>query len=138
MAVFPVYSNAFKVGATIGTATAIADMETFSLSIDNGVEEWNPMEAEGWVRRLLTSKSMTIGINGKRNTSDAGNNYIAGLAWVSGSAAAGVLEWTLPGGSKIPMECVFNVSTLGGDSTAGDALEFEALSNGKPTFTPAP
>lgn len=77
--VYPVYENQFNLGAAKDTATAIADMETFSVSFDNGVEEWKPMDQEGWTRRLLTAKSVTIGINGKRNVGDPGNDYIAGL-----------------------------------------------------------
>ena len=46
--VYPVYENQFKLGAAKDAATAIADMETFSVSFDNGVEEWKPMDQEGW------------------------------------------------------------------------------------------
>ena len=42
--VYPVYENQFNLGAAKDTATAIADMETFSVSFDNGVEEWKPMD----------------------------------------------------------------------------------------------
>ena len=27
---------------------------------DGGVEEWNPMDGEGWTKRLVTAKSITI------------------------------------------------------------------------------
>lgn len=37
------------------------------------------------------------------------------------------------------MDCVINLTApAGGDSTNIDALEFELLSDGKPTFTAAP
>lgn len=42
--VYPVYENQFKVGASKETATGIADMETFGVSFDNGVEEWKPFD----------------------------------------------------------------------------------------------
>jgi len=61
--VYPVYKNQWQVGPTKDALTAIADMETFSVSLDNGIEEWNPMDQEGWVRRLMTAKSVTISIS---------------------------------------------------------------------------
>lgn len=136
--VYPVYENQFNLGAAKDTATAIADMETFSVSFDNGVEEWKPMDQEGWTRRLLTAKSVTIGINGKRNVGDPGNDYIAGLAFVNGRDAEGYLEWNFPDGTVVGFHgCVFNVTNIGaGDSTAVGPLEFEMLSNGKPEVTP--
>ena len=82
--VYPVYEHQFQISTT-GRATGetgfvdIADMETFSVSFDDNVEEWTPMTTEGWVRRLKTGKGLTIGLNGKRNIGDAGNDYIAGL-----------------------------------------------------------
>lgn len=135
--VYPVYENQFKLGATKEAATKIADMETFSVSFDNGVEEWKPFDQEGWTRRLLTAKSVTISINGKRNVGDTGNDYIAGLAFVNGRAAEGYLSWTFPDGTLVEFEgCVFNVTNIGaGDSTGVAPMEFEALSNGKPKVT---
>lgn len=137
--VFPVYENQFKVGADKESATAIADMETFSVTFDNGVEEWKPFDHEGWTRRIMTAKSISISINGKRNVGDAGNDYVAGKAFVNGRAAEGYLEWRFPDGTTVEFEeCVFNVTNNGaGDSTNVGPLEFEVLSNGKPKVTPA-
>ena len=73
--VYPVYENQFQVGASKDSLTDIADMESFSVKLDNGVEEWNPLDQKGWVRRLMTSKSVTISISGKRNFGDTGNDY---------------------------------------------------------------
>lgn len=135
--VYPVYENQFRLGADKESATSIADMETFSVSFDNGVEEWKPFDQEGWTRRLLTAKSVTISINGKRNVGDSGNDYIAGKAFVNGRDAEGYLEWNFPDGTVVEfVGCVFNVTNIGaGDSTAVGPLEFEALSNGKPKVT---
>ena len=137
--VYPVYENQFKIGKDKETATVIADMETFSVSFDNGVEEWKPFDQEGWTRRLMTAKSVTISINGKRNVGDTGNDFVAGLSFVNGRDAEGYLGWTFPDGTLVEFEgCVFNVTNIGaGDSTTVGPLEFEALSNGKPTVTPA-
>lgn len=139
--VYPVYENQFKINTNGRTTSAqfvdIADMESFSVSFDDNVEEWTPMTSEGWVRRLKTGKGLTISINGKRNIGDAGNDYIAGLAFKSGQACNSQLEWTFPNGDMVVMDCVINVTAGGGDSTNVEPLEFECLSDGKPTFTAA-
>ena len=138
--VYPVYENQFKIntkGRETGTTNLvpIADMESFSVSFDDNVEEWTPMTTEGWVRRLKTGKGITISLNGKRNIGDAGNDYVAGLAFLSGQACNSELEWTFPNGDKVLIPCVINVTAGGGDSTNVEPLEFECLSDGKPTFT---
>lgn len=140
--VYPVYENQFKINKS-GRSTAtdnmvtIADMESFSVSFDDNVEEWTPMTSEGWVRRLKTGKGITISINGKRNIGDDGNDYVAGLAFKSGQDCNSQLEWTFPNGDKVLMDCVINVTSAGGDSTGVEPLEFECMSDGKPTFTDA-
>ena len=142
--VYPVYKNVFKIG-TKGLASVlptdmvvIADIETFSPSIDGTVEEWTPMNTEGWVRALMTGKKLTVSLSGKRNDGDAGNDYVAGLAWKDGLDCSTKAEWTFPSGAKLSFNCVVNVTTPGGgDSTNVDGLEFELICDGKPTFTPA-
>ncbi len=135
--VFPVYENQFKVGAAKESLSAIADMENFSVSFDNGVEEWTPMDTEGWIRRLMTAKSITISVAGKRNVGDEGNDYIASLAFVNGRSAEGCLEWNFPDGTTVLFEnAVINITNfMAGDSTAVAPLEFDVMSNGKPTVT---
>ena len=140
--VYPCYENQFKVDVS-NTSTAsfktIADMETFNVSFDNGVEEWTPLEQEGWVRRLLTGKGITITVNGKRNIGDDGNDFIAGMFMKNGRNAEADIQWTFPdGGILLIADAVINVTNIGaGDSTAVGPLEFEIMSNGKPTYTPA-
>ena len=137
--VYPVYEHQFQICTTgratkdnPGTYKDIADMESFSVSFDDNVEEWTPMTAEGWVRRLKTGKGITISINGKRNVGDAGNDYIAGLAFKNGADCNSTLKWTFPDGTAYLIHCVINVTAIGGDSTNVDPLEFECLSDGKP------
>jgi predicted secreted protein len=138
--VYPVFDNIFKLG-TKGASSVdedmktVADMESFSVSLDNGIEEWNPMDTGGWTRRLTTAKSVSISLSGKRNVGDEGNDYVAGLAWVTGQNANSKFEWTLPSGAKVSFNCVVNVTSLGGDSTAVDALEVEIMSDGLVTYT---
>ena len=135
--VYPCYENQFKAGAATGSAATIADMETFAVSFDNGIEEWTPFETEGWIRRLMTAKAITISVTGKRNVGDTGNDYVAGKMMANGRDAEGYFEWTLPDGGKLVFaEAVFNVTNIGaGESTNVGPLEFEVMSNGKPTYT---
>lgn len=137
--VYPVLDNIFKAGAAKESATVIADMEQFSLSISNGVETWTPMDTEGWQRALMTAKAITISMSGKRNIGDAGNDFVAGKVFKNGHDAEGYFEWELPDGTTIAWtNAVFDVKNMGGgDSTNVAPLEFDVISNGKPTVTPA-
>lgn len=142
--VYPVYDNVFKIGTKGRASTApgdmvqIAEMESFSVSIDGGVEEWKPMEGRGWTNRMTTAKSLTISLAGKLCPSDPGNAYIAGLAWKSGTDCDSKFEWAFPNGDKLAFNCVVNVTAIGGgDSTGIAALEFDIMSHGTPTYTPA-
>lgn len=139
--VYPVWENKFKIntgGRTGETMVTIADLETFSVAIDGNVEEWSPMEAEGWLRRMVTGKALTISLSGKRNIGDAGNDYVANNAWNTGTGCETKFEWEFPSGAKLAFNCVLNVTNPGGgDSRNVAPLEFEVMSDGKPTFTPA-
>lgn len=140
---YPVYNNKFKIG-TSGLESAeasmviIANLENFAPSIDGNIEEWNPMEAEGWGDVMMTGKKLSFSFSGKRTYGDPGNDYVAGLAWKSGNDVVTKFEWTLPSGAKVTFNCIVNVKTPGGgDSTALDGLEFDILCKGKPTFVAA-
>lgn len=137
--VYPCYENQFKIGKTSTDAATVADMESFSVSFDNGIEEWHPFDTEGWVRRLLTSKGISINVSGKRNIGDVGNDFVAGLFMANGTDAQAYVEWTFPDGAKVTFaDAVINVTNIGsGDSTNVGPLEFEIHSNGKPTYTAA-
>ncbi|RED34674.1 phage tail tube protein [Paenibacillus sp. VMFN-D1] len=141
--VFPVHNNVFKIGIKGRSSAAedmvtVKDLETFSPSIDGNTEEWTPMDQGGWVRRAVTGKGLTFSFSGKRNYGDPGNDYIAGLLIGTGQEVETKFEWTMPSGAKLTMDCVINLTQpAGGDSTNIDGLEFELLSDGKPTFTAA-
>ncbi len=140
--VYPCYTNQFQIDTSAGgmaSMDSIADCETFGVSFDNGVEEWSPFDMEGWTRRLLTGKSVTISVTAKRNVGDKGNDAVAALAWKNGRNAERDFQWTFPDGTVVKFEsAVINVTNIGaGDSTAVAPLEFEVMSNGKPIITPA-
>lgn len=142
--VYPVYENQFKIdktggdGATEGSLVTIADMESFSVSIDGNVEEWKPFDQEGWTRRLVTGKSLTISVSGKRNIGDAGNDYVAGLALKTGATSKTTVIWNFPSGAKLSIPCVINVTEWeSGETTNVAPLAFDIMSDGKPTYTEA-
>lgn len=143
--VYPVYKIKFKVGtkgkASTGASdmAVIKDLETFSLSIDGNVEEWTPMDTDGWARRLMTGKAFSISLNGKRHVGDPGNDYVADVAWKDGLDCSTKAEIEFPNGAKLKFDCVIDVKNVeGADSTNVAPLEFELLSDGKPEFTPTP
>lgn len=138
--VYPVFNNKFKIGtngrdSTAGEMKTIADMTTFSVSVDGNVEEWTPMTTEGWKRRLVTGKGFSISLSGKRNVGDAGNDYVAGKMFATGKDSESKFEWEMPDGTTVAFDCIISISSGGGDSTNVEGLEFEVLSDGKPTVT---
>lgn len=136
--VYPVFQNKFKIGTDKEKLSAIAEMESFSVSIDGNVEEWSPMEAEGWLKRMVTGKALTISLSGKRCVGDAGNDFVASSAWGTGTSCEGYFVWELPSSAKIEFPCVVSVTNPGGgDSRNVAGLEADIMSNGKPTYTPA-
>ncbi len=141
--VYPCYENQFQIDTAASGSAAdmkpIADCESFSVSFDNGVEEWTPFNTEGWVRRLMTAKAVTISVTAKRNVGDAGNDAVAGLAFTNGRGAEKDVTWTFPDGTNVKfVSAVINVTNIGaGDSTSVAPLEFDIMSNGKPAVTEA-
>ena len=138
--VYPCYENQFQIDTASeapATMSNIADCETFEVSFDNNIEEWTPFDTEGWVRRLMTGKGVTITVTAKRNVGDAGNDAVAALAWLNGREVEKDFQWTFPDGTEVKFgSAVINVTNVGaGDSTAVAPLEFEVQSNGKPTIT---
>lgn len=145
LGVYPVFDIEFKISTTgriathnaaaISAMSTIAEMETFEPSIEGNVEEWTPMDTRGWVRRLMTGKGFTIGLNGKRNQGDPGNDYVAGLALKTGTHCSSTAAVAFPNGDAMIFDCVVNVSKhFGGESTNVSALELELMSDGKPTY----
>ena len=143
LGVFPVYDLKFKIGMNGKSSedqqmVTIADMESFSPSIDGTVEKWTTMTTAGWARSLMKGKAFSISLKGKRSVGDPGNDYVAGLAWKDGLACSTKAEIEFPDGAKLSFDCVVDVKTpFGGDSTNVSTLEFDLVGDGKPTYTPA-
>ena len=136
--VFPCYEGQFQIKVS-NSYKDIADVESFSISIDNGVEEWNPYNEEGWVRRLMTAKSVTFSCSGKRNVGDDGNDAIAAFAFENGRNAEADFKVNFMDGSSIELtNAIVSVTAYEyGDATNIAPLDVEIQSNGKPTITPA-
>lgn len=141
--VYPVHNNVFKFGtkgleSVDGDMAMPSDLENFAPSIDGTLDEWYAMDASGWAKSAMTCKKLSFSFKGKRSVGNAGNDYIAGLAWKFGQDVMTKFEWTMVSGAKLSGDVVINVTTPGGgDSTNVDTLEFEAVFYGKPTYTPA-
>ena len=141
--VYPCYENQFQVNTVAAGAEAnmvpIADCTTFSATFNNGVQEWNPFDQQGWRRALMTSKAINISVTAKRNIGDAGNDAIAAMATKSGRDAERDFQWTFPDGTAIKFpNAVISVTNAGaGDATNVAELTFEVISNGKPEIIPA-
>jgi hypothetical protein len=141
--VHPVFELLFKIGKNGRSSTAsdmvtIAQMDTFSISIDGNVVEWSSFEAEGWLSRLVTGKALSITMSGKRCNGDPGNDYVAGMGFKTGNDCSTKMEVVFPSGATLTFDCVINVTNLeGGESRDVAPLEFECLSDGKPNFIAA-
>lgn len=135
--VFPCYKNQFHIGDAAESKNDIAECESFSVSIDNGVETWNSFTQEGWQSALQTGKAITISVSAKRSIGDPGNDFVAGKWLANGQDAYAYFDWTFPDGTVVSWDkAVVNVTnTNGGDSTNVAPLEFDIVSNGKPKVT---
>lgn len=141
--VFPVYKLKFKIG-TKGKASEAADMaeiaelESFGLSIEGNVENWTSMDKSGWASNLMTGKSFSFDMKGRRCVGDPGNDYVAEVAMKDGLDCSTKGEIEFPDGAKMEFDCVLDVTNIGGgDSTNVAPLEFTMRGDGKPTYTPA-
>ena len=87
----------------------------------------------------MTAKAVTITLSGKRNIGDTGNDFVSGKTFKNGHDSEAYFEWIMPDGTSIswPNAVIDVKNNSGGDATNVGALEFDAISNGKPTVTPA-
>lgn len=141
--VFPVFDIDFEIGtkgkdSSTTDFVTVKDMESFSLTIEGNTQKWSPMDMKGWSRALMTGKGATIGLKGKRNVGDKGNDYVANTAFKSGLDCSTKAKVNFPDGSKLEFDCVLDVkSVLGGEAEDVAPLEFDMIIDGKPTFTEA-
>ncbi len=140
--VFPVHAIDFEINtspsADQGVYVNIKDVESAKVSIDTGIETWNPLDQGGWQRALATAKSYTISCSGKRCIGDAGNDFVASKQMAVGQDCNTDFRLTFPDGAVFSGSVVISVTECGtGDSTNVGPLAFDLTSDGKPTYTPA-
>ena len=139
--VYVVSDIEFKIGTKGRTSeeqdmATIAEVETFGIKIDGKLQDWTSMTSEGWGNNLMTGKSVTFSIKGKRCVGDPGNDYIAATAWKNGLDCNSKVAIVFPSGTKIEFDCVVDVKSIGGDdSTKVAPLECDLKSCGKPKIS---
>ena len=69
------------------TSYTVKNVESLSITFDNGIEEWTAMDSNGWRKRLMTGKALSVGMSGKRCFGDPGNDFVASLAFKTGLEA---------------------------------------------------
>lgn len=135
----PVNSNqfGFKITTDAAEFTTIKDITSFKVKLDSETKDWSPMDASGFSKFMVTGKKMTIDFQAKKNFTDDGNKAVAAMSWEIGDGCVKPCQWTMPDGTLVIFDGVFDVSTPGGgDSNDVDALEFKVSCQGKPTITP--
>lgn len=149
MGVIPVYNMAFHITPS-GIETlkkytpqeieqkfiSIAELETMTPSFDGNVEEWNPFEAGGWVRRLMTGKSVTLAMAGKRSVGDPGNDMIANLATETATKVLRTILIVFDNGDQLAFHAVVSTGQpFGGDTTNVSAIDFSLMSTDTPLYS---
>lgn len=137
--IVPVNKFSFEIqpyeNGSYGTAFEVSDVENLEISLDNNLEEWYALGEDGWVNRLMTARSITVNLAGKRNYSNAGNNKVVDDYFTDVGEANNVnLKITFPNAKVLNIPGVLNITGLGGGATDVDKLEFEIQSNGKPEW----
>ncbi len=144
--VFPVHEVKFeidtssKISRTASDGSTdfaeVEDMESGTISVETGVETWNSLTQGGWQRALATAKNLSLGFSGKRCIGSKGNDYIASKWLCNGQACNSTAKITFPDGAVLTAPVVIKVSSVnGGDATNVAGLEYELISDGKPTYT---
>lgn len=106
----------------------VKDAESLSISVDGTIEEWNPMDQAGWVRRLMTAKSLGISFGGKRNYGDEGNDYVASRFMKTGQDCNTWVSIIFPFSSLSILFCITSVLCVTKISTSpNNVLRFFAI-----------
>ncbi len=126
-----------KISSEASDFTSIADLEEFTLSIENNTETWYSISDGGWQNALLTAKSFSGSFSGKRCLGDAGNDYIDGLRYNIGKDAEADFQIKFPNGATLEFTAVVGLTDLMGAATDVMPLSGELTGKGKPKYTAA-
>ncbi|HAM1754216.1 TPA: Ig domain-containing protein [Listeria monocytogenes] len=121
-----------------GDGVAIKDLETLDISLNSNVEQYTTI-GEVFERAVKTGAAMELGLDGKYNESDPGQNELRETWDKVGSEAEKTIVVKFPAGSKYEITGPIGINDFGGGG-ANDIGSFSATqnSNGTPVFTPAP
>ena len=135
---FPVSSLKISVETAEGTFASIADLESAGITLETNVETWYSITDDGWQNAMATAKALSLEFSGKRTLGDAGNDFIAGLAFKNGFDVEKNFKIEFPNGDMLEFTGVVAVNDfLGGDATAVAPLSFTVTCKGKPEYTEA-
>lgn len=135
---YKVYENQFLVGDTEETATFPSRIKTFSVTVEDGTEEWNDFDNGDWTLIAGTNKKITFKLTGLRDVGNEGNDYLASKFVATGDAKEGFFSFTQPDGKTYKWtKAVYKTDFTGGDGPNKEAIETEISSNGRPTVTTA-
>lgn len=120
-----------------GDGVSIKDLETLDISLNSNVEQYTTI-GEVFERAVKTGAAMELGLDGKYNESDPGQNELRETWDKVGSEAEKTIVVKFPAGSKYEITGPIGINDFGGG--ANDIGSFSATqnSNGTPVFTPAP
>ncbi|EAF4147997.1 Ig domain-containing protein [Listeria monocytogenes] len=120
-----------------GDGVAIKDLETLDISLNSNVEKYTTI-GEVFERAVKTGAAMELGLDGKYNESDPGQNELRETWDKVGSEAEKTIVVKFPAGSKYEITGPIGINDFGGGG-ANDIGSFSATqnSNGTPVFTPA-
>ncbi|HEL9095245.1 TPA: Ig domain-containing protein [Listeria monocytogenes] len=121
-----------------GDGVAIKDLETLDISLNSNVEQYTTI-GEVFERAVKTGAAMELGLDGKYNESDPGQNELRETWDKVGAEAEKTIVVKFPAGSKYEITGPIGINDFGGGG-ANDIGSFSATlnSNGAPVFTPAP
>ena len=131
--------NELKVGATEESAVMPADMNTMNVEFVTKEIAWNPHDTGGATRRFDVLTEINFTGSGMRNVGDEGNDFIADMAFMSGSDRLGFASAKMPDGKIVKLyDADYEVTNVGtGNAIDGTPLEWKIKSNGRWDIIPA-
>lgn len=118
-----------------GTYSTILDLEGCNVSVDGTLQEWSAMSDKGWGSAMMTGKKLTLSCTVKRRYGDTVHDYIAQKSMQTGTSCNTAYKITFPNLDTLIVPCVINFKSFGGESTDVDAMSFDLVSTGMPTYT---
>ena len=136
---YPVHGCKFEMDLNDGQGATpqfveVIDLESIDIGIDTGVQTWNPLDQNGWQAALATTKALTIGVSGKRNVGDPGNDHLANKLYATGRDCDAAYRITFPNADTLSGKAVASANSALGASGDVAGIGMDLISNGQPTF----